>query len=86
MTKIGWIYPSLLVSPAQFQKTSNGKARGLLSKSSLIGVRAGTSSLPPLPLLFGPKVLVDSDEDWAVDGAASASSSSMSRGRLYQYG
>ena len=61
-----------------------GAARGLLSKSSLIGLRAGTfkSSLPPLPLLFLLKVAVDSDEDWAVDGAANAPSSSISRRRL----
>ena len=61
-----------------------GTARGLLSKSSLIGVRVGVlvSSLQPLPLLFRPKVAVDADEDWAVDGAASASSSSISRRRL----
>ena len=56
-----------------------GTARGLLSKSSLIGVKVGAlqSSFPPLLLLFLPNVAVDSDEDWAVEGAASASSSSI---------
>ena len=46
-----------------------------------MGERVGafTSSLPPLLLLFLPQVTADSDDDWAVEGAAIASSNSMFR-------
>ena len=46
-----------------------------------MGERVGalTSPLPPLLLLFLPKVTADSDDDWAVEGAAIASSISMFR-------
>ena len=49
-----------------------------LPRTSSIGPRVETfkSPFPPLPLLFLPKVAVDSEDDWAVEGAAIASSKS----------
>ena len=67
--------------PRSVPEDAAGAAKGLLSRSSLMGERVGalTSSLPPLLLLFLPKVTADSDDDWAVEGAAIASSNSMFR-------
>ena len=62
-----------------------GVAIGFRFRCSSIGVRTVImdSSSPPLPLLFRPKVAVDSDVDWAVEGAASASSTSSWCGEDY---
>ena len=58
--------------------------RRSLPRTSSIGPRAATSksSCPPLPLLFLPNVAVDSDEDWAVEGAAIASSKSIIKEKI----